>query len=140
MATDDDEQQPQLKRQPSVRQPVASSRSSTHQPTRSQDLARRPVADDRPRAAETRQRTSVLPSPEAQQPASHDWDAAACYAPAREQQPPVHAPPPPPPCPQKVGIDEAERYPGDSASPTAGRGHESARQRLVSAMRMGGQG
>lgn len=55
--------------------------------------------------------------------------------------PPRHVPPPPP-RPQKVGIDDAERYydatpRAETASQSSGRGKDTPRNRLASAMRLG---
>ncbi|POR36281.1 Interferon-induced GTP-binding protein Mx [Tolypocladium paradoxum] len=150
----DDEAHQQAKRDTPVRQ---STYANTHQPTRSQDSARRPTREERPRPAvstETRQRTPLVPPQESYHTtngsvnpheASRDWEQAYyTNAGVREQQPPVHAPPPPPPRPQKVGVDDADRYydsvPREgSSSPHASRGKESARQRLTSTMRIGAQ-
>ena len=149
--TTDDEANQQATSQTPVRRSTAY--ANTHQPARSQDSNRRSTREEQPRptvGAETRR--PLAPPQESHhtthgsvshQDAGRDWDPAY-YANAGggEQQAPGHAPPPPPPRPQKVGMEDAERYydPREgTASPHASRGKESARQRLTSAMRIGTQ-
>ncbi|KAF4127032.1 Dynamin central region [Geosmithia morbida] len=73
---------------------------------------------------------------------SQNWDHASYMAaPEQHQGAPTQAPPPPPPRPQKVGIEEAERF-YDNAPRTEtahGRNKDSARQRLANAMKLGAQ-
>jgi GTPase SAR1 family protein len=75
---------------------------------------------------------------EQQRDQQRDWDHQY-YTSASNSAAPAPNVPPPPPRPQKVGIEESERYydasqRGDNGG---GRSRESARQRLASAMRMG---
>ncbi|PHH62678.1 hypothetical protein CDD81_6824 [Ophiocordyceps australis] len=77
----------------------------------------------------TQSRKPVMPPPQEPYPdGARQW----------EQAHPTHAPPPPPPRPQKVSFEAADRYDGTATPPVTARGRESAKQRLVAAMRMGG--
>ncbi|QUC21562.1 uncharacterized protein UV8b_05805 [Ustilaginoidea virens] len=96
-------------------------------------------AEVRPRASVPQESYQIPNGTLAHQP-GQTWDQQP-YGRDRDQAP-GHAPPPPPPRPQKVGMEDAERYydgaRGDSPSrPSSSRDKESTRQRLASAMRMG---
>lgn len=127
-------------RQPSARQP----QPYHHQPQQAQQPQQRQSQESRRSVQEDRSRPSINTDtrPRAQPPQeSHQnvngtlghqpglsWDQQY-YSTARDQAP-AHAPPPPP-RPQKVGVDETDRYydtRGDSPS---------VRDKLASAMRRG---
>ena len=154
----DDEEQ--LRRRSSAR-PQTASYPQTHQSTRSQDHTHRgPPRDERARPAVTtdvRSNTPVTPPPDPpsnnpyHQAGSGDWEQAYYAAKLQEQQQqqqqqqqaaPRHVPPPPP-RPQKVGVDDTERFydttPRSETPAQGGRGREGARHKLASAMRLGTQ-
>ncbi|KAG6002880.1 hypothetical protein E4U21_002702 [Claviceps maximensis] len=96
--------------------------------------------DTRPRAPETHHHANGTLG---HQP-GQSWDQHL-YMTARDReemasQAPAAAPPPPP-RPQKLGVDDVERYYDPSPrSDSSGGGKESTRQRLANAMRLSSQG
>ncbi|PHH82661.1 hypothetical protein CDD82_5201 [Ophiocordyceps australis] len=130
-ASDDDEDQP-VGRNASNRRSEASKyvNGAAAMQQAQQGSAAPDAAPYAARAPETQPRKPVMPPPP-QEPypdAGRQWDQAH----------PTHAPPPPPPRPQKVSFEATDRYDGAGTPPATARGRESAKQRLVAAMRMGG--
>ncbi|QPH15997.1 hypothetical protein C2857_000537 [Epichloe festucae Fl1] len=145
-ADSDEEDARQPKRQPSFRQ------SQSHQQPRQTQESRRSVQEERVRPpAHSEVRPRVPAAQETHQNANgtlghqpgQSWDQQLYMTARDREQTPSHAPPPPPPPPprpQKVGMEDSERYYDPSSradSPSSVREKESARQRLASAMRMG---
>ncbi|KAI9158090.1 Interferon-induced GTP-binding protein Mx [Paramyrothecium foliicola] len=146
----DDEDSPQ--RHASTRRPASSSQAPA-EPSRRPEPPRRQTRDERPRSTingEAGNRTPTTPRIEANgsnnnpyhQDQQRDWDQPFYTTTGGSAAAPAPHVPQPPPRPQKVGIDEPERYydatpRGEMANQNGGRGKESARQRLASAMRMG---
>jgi hypothetical protein len=154
---DEDEQETDDEQLP--RRPVPKRHSVTaHQPSRQSTYR-----EERPQStASTMGRSYTPPSPPTpaavssnnpyQQEAPREWDSA--YYTTRSEEQPAAAPqnvPPPPPRPSKVNISaqDPERFydatpraesgaAGGHGSP-ASKGRDSARHRLASAMRLGGQ-
>ncbi|KAL6862532.1 hypothetical protein ACO1O0_002766 [Amphichorda felina] len=138
VATDDEDQAPQanMSRQPQTYQytpqqaaPRPSRNDSVRTPTTPQQESHPPPTNGSHRRQESTQSREHLHHTTGQ---SH------------EQVAPSHAPPPPP-RPSKVGLEEPERsYEATPRAETAyaqsgGRGKDSARHRLASAMRLGAQ-
>ena len=136
-ATDDEEEQA-----PRNAIPARQSRTYAQQPQ--QRMSR----NDSVRSSYHQQEPQVNGHNHYRQDSGQSWDqqANANYtASARQEAAPSHAPPPPP-RPSKVGFEEAEQY-YDTTPRTetvygqnGGRGKDSARHRLASAMRMGSSG
>lgn len=145
-ADSDEEDVRQPKRQPSFRQ------SQSHQQPRQTQESRRSVQEERvrppahsevrPRVPATQETHQNVNGTLGHQP-GQNWDQQLYMTARDREQTPSHAPPPPPPPrPQKVGMEDSERYYDPSSradSPSNVREKESARQRLASAMRMGTQ-
>jgi hypothetical protein len=153
-ATDDEDG---VQRKPSTKRPT-STYNHIDTTTRRQEPSRRPARDERTNSyvPDVNTQTPVSPQQDRHgnnnpyhQDSPREWDHPFYTSKSSQQQPqqppqqPPREVPPPPPRPQKVGIEEPERF--YDTTPRAemanqgsgGRGRDSARQRLASAMRMG---
>ncbi|KAL7942498.1 P-loop containing nucleoside triphosphate hydrolase protein [Trichoderma barbatum] len=143
----DDEGQPRNDYS-SKRFSVSSKHENTQQPPESQNPAlRRKRREERPRpsiSVDTMQKRPPTPQQSQQDfqtngiTSAQEWDESY-YTTTTGQSAPHHAPPPPPPRPQKIGFENGDGYDATPRGDSAGRGKESARQKLASVMRLGAQ-
>ena len=137
-----------VQRNASTRRTASSySQNQVEQPSRRQE-PRRPIREERPRSI-VPDHTPTTPQNETHnsnnpyhQDSPREWDHPFYTTNGSSQPAPTRDVPPPPPRPQKVGIEEPERFydttlRAEMSNQGAGRSRESARQRLASAMRMG---
>ncbi|KAG6040895.1 hypothetical protein E4U41_006743 [Claviceps citrina] len=155
-SNDEDDDGPP-RRQASFRQSQSQSQQQQQQQYRQTHESRYSLQEDRPsrsssnsdvraRVSNPHQETHLNATGTLGHQPAQSWDQQLYMTARDREQMPSHAPPPPPPPPrpQKLGVEDVDRYYDSSSrgenSASGGGAKESARQRLANAMRLGSQG